>query len=83
MGASLRRRVSKFKAEQSAKYRVALDDWEENVQMYAPQVRVCQRKCLGLPEGTRLFQVNVPVSQLQVAEINGELKLVSALYHFR
>jgi hypothetical protein len=42
-----------------------------------PQTRVCATECLGLPAGTKLFRVNVPVFQLQLAEINGALKIVS------
>ena len=42
-----------------------------------PQTRVCATECLGMPAGTKMFRVNVPVFQLQLAEINGALKIVS------
>jgi hypothetical protein len=38
--------------------------------------------CLDLPAGTTLFEVNVPVFILQVAEVNGNLKVVSAKSRF-
>ena len=36
----------------------------------------------GLPNGTKLFEVNVPVFRLQVAEVSGSLKVVSAISRF-
>lgn len=50
----------------------------QNWDLYSPRVRICARTCLGLPRGTKLFQVNVPVFTLQLAEIEGRLKVVSA-----
>ncbi|HKQ52804.1 MAG TPA: surface-adhesin E family protein [Pyrinomonadaceae bacterium] len=48
-----------------------------------PQSWVCSRECFNLPAGTKLFEVSVPVFRLQIAELNGELKIVSALPHFQ
>ena len=48
-----------------------------------PESRVCRRECFNLPAGTRIFRVSVPVFQLQIAELGGELKIVSALPHFQ
>jgi hypothetical protein len=51
--------------------------WEETWRADAPRVRVCERACLGLPAGTKLYEVGVPVFRLQLAEIDGALKVVS------
>ena len=61
-------------------YRRVLDDLADDV--FRSQTWICSRECLGLPKGTKLFQVNVPVLRLQVAEIGGEMKVVSATPRF-
>jgi hypothetical protein len=43
-----------------------------------PEVRVCEKACFGLPAGTRIYVADVPVLRLQMAEINGHLRIVSA-----
>jgi hypothetical protein len=50
--------------------------------LYQPVVNVCATNCLGLPAGTTLFEVNVPVFRLKMAEIGGNLKVVSAISRF-
>lgn len=42
------------------------------------RMETCPRECLGLPPGTRLFQVKRPLLRLQVAEVAGEWRVVSA-----
>jgi hypothetical protein len=48
-----------------------LEDWDWAFDLYQPRVRICVRNCFGLPSGTRLFEVNVSVFSLQLAEIKG------------
>lgn len=79
LGSSLRRHVIRGAAEHSKEYQAMLEDWD----LYQPKVRVCAQSCLGLPSGTRLFEVNVPVFRLQLAEIRGSLKVVSAINSFQ
>lgn len=68
----------KHAAEDGAgKYRERWASFGETFGVDPPETRVCATECLGLPAGTKLFQVNVPVFQLQLAEINGALKIVS------
>ena len=43
-----------------------------------PDTKTCSRECLGLPKGTTLFVVELPLLRLQLAEIKGKLKIVSA-----
>jgi hypothetical protein len=43
---------------------------------------VCSNNCLALPEGTRIWEVDVPVFRLQIAEIKGRMQIVSALPSF-
>jgi hypothetical protein len=50
--------------------------------LYEPTLNVCTENCLGLPAGTRVFDVNVPVFRLKVAEISGNLKVISAISRF-
>ncbi len=59
-------------------YREVIEEWN----LFEPRARICHRSCLGLPSGTKLFQVNVPVFNLQLAEIGGQLKVVSAVSSF-
>ena len=42
------------------------------------KVETCSGPCLGLPQGTRLFQVELPLLRLQVVEVKGELQVISA-----
>jgi len=50
----------------------------EHWNLFQPKARVCAVNCLELPAGTTIFEVNVPVFTLQVAEVNGNLKVISA-----
>lgn len=78
IGALMRRHVINVGAEHSREYQTMLEDWE----LYEPKVRICVKDCLGLPRGTKLFEVNVPVFHLQLAELKGKLKIVSATDNF-
>ena len=75
----MRKHVIRVAAERSKAYRAMLDDW----QLYQPKVRTCGEDCLGLAKGTKLFEVNVPVFRLQIAEISGKLRVVSAINSFQ
>ena len=83
ISALMRKHVISVGAEHSREYRAVLEDWDWTFDLYQPKVRVCATDCFGLPKGTRLFQVNVPVFRLQLAEIRGELKIVSAMDYFQ
>jgi surface-adhesin protein E len=74
----LRRHVNRAKAAQSHEWRAIQRYWE----LYEPHVARCAHQCSGLPAGTKLFDVNVPVFRLQVAEVDGTLKVVSAVSRF-
>jgi hypothetical protein len=39
--------------------------------------RVCATECLGLPKGTRLIEISLPIFKLQLAAFHGQLKIVS------
>jgi hypothetical protein len=78
IGALMRRHVINVGAEHSREYQTMLEDWE----LYEPRVRICVTDCLGLPKGTKLFEINVPVFHLQLAELKGKLKIVSATDYF-
>ena len=70
----MRKHVTIKQSTQSEQYRATLLEW----QMYQPKVRICNDLCLGLARGTRIFEVDVPVFRLQVAEVKGQLKIISA-----
>ena len=75
----MRKHVITTRAENSEAYREMLDNWH----LYSPDARTCAIECFGLPKGTKLFVINVPVFQLQIAEVKGQLKVVSAIEYFR
>jgi hypothetical protein len=79
LGSLMRKHVIKVSAEHSKEYQAMLEGWD----LYQPKVRICAQNCLGLPNGTRLFEVNVPVFRLQLAEIRGKLRVVSAISSFQ
>jgi hypothetical protein len=74
----MRRHVERTRATERKEWQSML----EESALYHPQARVCTGNCFGLPDGTKLFEVNVPVFQLQVAEVNGSLKVVTAISRF-
>lgn len=82
VAALMREHVINIRAERSKEYRDMLDDWDWTFQLYQPKIRTCASECLGLPKGTKLYEINVPIFHLQVAEIKGELKIVSAIDYF-
>jgi len=83
IAALMRKHVISVSAERSERYVAMLGDWDSRLDLYQPTVRICARNCLGLPNGTRLFEVNVPVFRLQLAEIKGNLRIVSAASSFQ
>jgi hypothetical protein len=68
----MRNHVIRVKAEQSRGYQGFLEELDLET-----RVRVCSAACFGLPKGTRLFEITVPIFRLQLAEIEGQLKIVS------
>jgi hypothetical protein len=40
---------------------------------------VCAKVCLGLPQGTQMFDMTLPALHLQFAKIQGEFKIISAI----
>ncbi|MFZ0060812.1 MAG: hypothetical protein WAL47_02170, partial [Pyrinomonadaceae bacterium] len=78
LGALMRKHVIRVAAERSKAYQAMLEDWD----LYQPKVQSCGQDCLGLPDGTRFFEVYVPVFRLQLAEIKGNLRVVSAMSSF-
>lgn len=81
VAALFRRNIVKASAEKSTDYYGTLDNLTNG--LYRPQTWVCSRECWGLPKGTKIFQVNVLVFKLQLARIDGELKIISAMPHFQ
>lgn len=77
--ALMRQHIRKARVENSEEYREIAEEWN----LYQPRVRVCAQACLGLPSGTKLFAVNIPVFSLQIAEISGQLRVISATYTFQ
>lgn len=75
----MRTHVKRVGAEHDPKWKAMLEEWN----LYQPKLRVCSNDCLGLPKGTRIFTIDVPVFQLQLTEISGQLKIVSAMSRFR
>lgn len=78
LGWLMRNHVRRVRATESKEWHEMLEQWD----LYQPRVRTCTDNCFGLPNGTKLFEVNVPVFRLQVAEVNGSLKVVTAISRF-
>ena len=74
----MRNHVERVGAARTKEWHAMLEDWN----LYQPKVRACSGSCLGLPGGTKLFEVSVPVFHLQVAEVGGSLKVVTAISRF-
>jgi hypothetical protein len=83
LGSLMRKHVIRTAAEHSKAYQAMLEDWHWTFDLYQPRVRICVRNCLGLPNGTKLFEVNVPVFRLQLAQIKGNLRIVSVVSSFQ
>jgi len=78
INSSLREHVQRVKASESKEWKQMQQQWE----LFEPRASVCSASCLDLPAGTTLFEVNVPVFILRIAEVNGTLKVVSAKSRF-
>jgi hypothetical protein len=79
IGESMRRHVISVAANQSKGYRELAEDMD----LFSPKVHISSGNYLGLPNGTKLFRVNVPLFRLELAEVNGDLKVVSATTSFQ
>ena len=78
----MRQHVESSKAERSPAYRQLIAEWDYTRDLFKPRVRTCNNECFGLARGTRIFQVAIPMFQLQLANVKGELKVVSAVDYF-
>lgn len=67
----MRKHVTRVGAERSAPY-------QEMLSGSGAASRVCANSYLGLPKGTKIFEVLLPPLLLEIAEIHGQLKIVSA-----
>ena len=74
VGSLMRAHVKTLRAEQNENWKELLQDSN----LGQPKARVCRNDCLDLPEGTKIFDVDIPVFHLQIAEVGGQLKVVSA-----
>jgi len=72
----MRKHVIESRAEKSQPYLELLDE-------FSLESRTCTGECLGLPKGTKLFEIVMPIFHLQLAEVNNELKIVSLIDNFR
>lgn len=81
IAALFRRNLIKISAENSQAYFAAFYDLADS--STDVKVSFCSRDCFGLPKGTKLFEVNVPIFRLQIADINGDLKIVSLTPNFQ
>lgn len=72
----MRKHISKSGAGQSEQYREIAEEWN----LYRPRPRVCEKSYLGLAPGTKLFDVDIPLFHLQIADTGGQLRVVSANY---
>jgi hypothetical protein len=68
----MRKHVAAVQAERSQQYQEMLEE-DSDIES-----RACLSECLGLPKGTKLYDLSLPLLHLQFAEIKGELKIVSA-----
>jgi hypothetical protein len=79
--ALFRRNLKKAEAGKRKDYRAPVEDLLED--SVRARSWVCSRECFNLPNGTKLFQVSVPVFRLQIAELDGELKIISVMPNFQ
>jgi hypothetical protein len=82
IAALMRKHVISIDAEHSKPYRAIVEDWVWQRSLYLPKERTCADDCFGLPRGTKIYEVDVPILHLQIAEINNELKILSATDYF-
>ena len=82
IGAQLRPQIRKMGPPSSDGNRTSVEEWLDSYDMFKPSVSSCAKQCPGLPSETRLFTVKVPIFELQIAEIGGQLKVISARNYF-
>lgn len=82
INAAFRSQLISLRAKQPERYLSVVKRLDDEFGLSRPLVRVCVSGCLGLPAGTRLFVVDVSVFRVQLAEINGALRVVSAQPNF-
>ena len=66
----MRKHVAKVQAERSPQYKNILEQGDLTS-------RVCTNDYLGLPKGTKLFEITLPALRLEAADLNGRLRIVS------
>jgi hypothetical protein len=76
----LRKHARTINAGHTPQYRETISDWTDRYSLYDPWLSVCEQACLTQPKGTRLIVINIPSIQLQLARVNGRMRIVSAWF---
>lgn len=58
-------------------YEQSRDQWQHGRLDVSPDVRICEQGCYRLPADSRIYAVDLPVGQLQIADVSGRLRIVS------
>jgi len=72
IAALMRNQVKRVQAERSQQIQQMFEE-DSDVQS-----RICPHECMGLPRGTEIFEISLPLLRLQIVETKGRLKIVSA-----
>lgn len=74
----LREHVRSVKAERSPRYQKVKDELHIDDELFEPVTYICNETCFGLPAGTLVFNVSIPLFRLRLAEVKGQMKILSA-----
>lgn len=61
------------------------EEGEEDVlnnELHTSGCFVCTSECLGLPKGTKIWEIDIPVFRLQITEVKGRMRIISARPNF-
>ncbi|MEO6391907.1 MAG: hypothetical protein ABIP75_08660 [Pyrinomonadaceae bacterium] len=73
----LREHVRTVKAERSPRYLKIKDDLHIDDELFEPVTWICNGSCYGLPAGTLVFEVSIPLFKVHLAEVNHQMKVIA------
>jgi len=77
-----RKAIADVKGGETKQWKETIDDWTIRFHYFQPNGRMCGDRCFGFPRDTRLIWVNTPILQLEMAKVNGEMKILWASLYY-
>jgi hypothetical protein len=82
LGSAMKRHANKAKAGKTRVWRESVSYLAKQYDYFEPWMSKCSEEdCFGMPRGSNIYRVNIPLLQLFLIKLNGKMKVVFAYYY--